>query len=141
MTVRNAETPATPTAPAPAHPAVAARDEDGKLVVNTRTLTLAFLVLLGGGGTSAGFTFLRPAVPQAVVDDIAEARESAASAQALAQETKTAVRNVDATLADVRNALTRIDAALQQANERNGLIVKTLDDHESRLRAVERKLR
>jgi septal ring factor EnvC (AmiA/AmiB activator) len=130
-----------PTKTDPNHPAFVARDEDGKLVINTRTMMLALLVLVGGGGTSAGFTFLRPAVPQAVVDDIAKAKESAASAQALAQETKTAVRNVDATLADVRNALTRIDSALQQANERNSAIVKTLDDHELRLRQVERKLR
>lgn len=125
----------------PSHPVFVARDEDGKLVINTRTMMFALLVLVGGGGTSAGFTFLRPAVPQTVVDDIAKAKDSAASAQELAQETKTAVRNVDATLADVRNQLTKIDAALQQGSERNALIIKALDDHESRLRVVERKLR
>lgn len=118
------------------HPVLVGRDPDGdgRLIINTRTIVIVLVALLGGAGSSVGVSIARPTVPDAMVADIAAAKTSA-------EEAKTSTKNVEATLADVRLTLVRIQGSLEAAAGNNAATEHVLSDHEQRLRILEKRAR
>lgn len=116
--------PGTPSSGTP-HPAFAARDEDGRLVINQKTLIFVAFALLSGGGVSYGVTSAR--IPPEIAADISE--------------TKIAAESVKSQLSDLRVTLAKMQGGLDSRADDARRLEAVVQKHEERLNAVEKRLR